>query len=201
MSFLEVVCERADFQLDFEVVDGENPHPDIEDPEVVVRFYGPDVDLLLANKAEVLLALEYLTMESLRMPAEDHERLCFDANDYRMLRIAELRLSAQTAAEKVKRTNVPFRFGPMTSRERRIIHLALRQDTAVRSESSGMGPQRQVVIYPAGMPTPPEAAQPAYGGGRPGFSRPGGRPGGGRPGGGGGRGPGRSGPPRRDRRR
>jgi len=46
----------------------------------------------------------------------------------------------------------------MNSRERRIIHLALRKETAVRSESAGMGPQRQVVVYPADMPTSPNAA-------------------------------------------
>jgi spoIIIJ-associated protein len=122
----------------------------------VFKFSGPDVDLLLENKAELLLALEQLTMEVLHIPAEDHSRLCFDADDYRMLRIEELRVSALTAAEKVKRSHTPFNFNPMNSRERRIIHLALRNETAVRSESAGMGPQRQVVVYPADMPTPPE---------------------------------------------
>jgi spoIIIJ-associated protein len=90
-----------------------------------------------------------------------------------MLRIAELRLSASTAAERVKRSNTPFRFSPMSSRERRIIHLALRNETEVRSESAGTGPFRQVVIYPAGMATPPEpppspfSERPRMGGGPP----------------------------------
>ncbi len=153
-TFLKDVIARADFRLKFEVVPGAVPHPEIEDPEVVVRFSGPDVELLLENKAELLLALEQLTMEVLRMPSEDHSLVCFDADDYRMLRIEELRMAAMTAAEKVKRTRTPFRFNPMTSRERRIIHLALRNETAVRSESIGVGPYRQVVIIPAGMPTP-----------------------------------------------
>src|SRR5262249_30668069 len=95
-------------------------------------------------------------MEMLRMPSEDHSRISFDANDYRLLRIEELRVSAQTAAEKVKRTGQPFRFNPMNSRERRVIHLALRSESAVRSESLGSGPQRQVVVYPAGMASLPE---------------------------------------------
>jgi spoIIIJ-associated protein len=67
-----------------------------------------------------------------------------------------LRLSALTAAERVKKTRIPFHFSPMTSRERRIIHLTLRNESAVRSESVGMGPVRQVVIVPEGMPTPTE---------------------------------------------
>ena len=90
------------------------------------------------------------------MPSEDHSRISFDANDYRLLRIEELRLSATTAADNVKRTGTPFRFNPMNSRERRVIHLTLRNETALRSESSGSGPGRHVVIYPAGMASLPE---------------------------------------------
>jgi spoIIIJ-associated protein len=120
-----------------------------------------------------LLALEHVTMEMLRMPSEDHSRISFDANDYRLLRIEELRLSAMTAAEKVKRTGVPFRFNPMNSRERRVIHIALRNETAVRSESFGSGPGRQVVVYPAGMASMagPEGAPPRTAAPRRGFRR------------------------------
>jgi spoIIIJ-associated protein len=183
-AFLNKIIEGAGFDLTFDIATGENPHPEIEDPELVVRFGGRDVDLLLANKGELLLSLEYLTMEALKMPSDHHERVCFDANDYRMLRIAELRLSATTAADKVKRSKLPFRFSPMSSRERRIIHLALRNEPEVRSESAGVGPFRQVVIYPAGMPTPPEPPPGSMGDryGRP--PRPGGGP------------PRRGGPPR-----
>jgi spoIIIJ-associated protein len=41
----------------------------------------------------------------------------------------------------------------MNSRERRVIHLALRNESAVRSESAGMGPGRMVIVYPAAMPS------------------------------------------------
>ena len=153
-AFLDQIAKRAHLRVTFEIARGDAPHPEIENPEVVVRFSGADVEILLENKAELLLALEQLTMEMLRMPSEDHSLVCFDADDYRMLRIEELRLAAMTAAEKAIRTRVPFRFNPMTSRERRIIHLALRDESAVRSESIGVGPYRQVVIIPAGMPTP-----------------------------------------------
>jgi spoIIIJ-associated protein len=154
-SFLDALLDDADFDLDFEIVQGEHAHPDLEDPDVVVRFTGPDVDILLSNRAELLLALEQLTMEMLRMPAEDHSLLCFDANDYRILRIEELRMSAITAAERVKASGRPFHFSPMSSRERRIIHLSLRSETEVRSESTGTGPIRQVVVVPSGMQTLP----------------------------------------------
>jgi spoIIIJ-associated protein len=182
-QFLDPVLDQAGFDLDYEIADVESAEADFETPDIVVKFSGQDVDILLGNRAELLLALEHLTMEALRMPSEDHSRISFDANDYRLLRIEELRLSAVAAAEKVKRTGQPFQFNPMNSRERRVIHLALRNETDLRSESLGTGGQRMVVVYPAGMaslPEPPPMMRPSGGAG--GFGR---REGGGgfRPGG------------------
>jgi spoIIIJ-associated protein len=159
-QFLATVCRLAGFDLAYEVAEGETPHPDFENPDLLVRFSGHDVDLLLANKAELLLALEQLASEALRLAPEEHSRVCFDANDHRVLRIEELRVSALTAAERVKKTRVPFHFSPMNSRERRILHLALRGETEVRSESVGEGPIRQVVVVPHDMKTLPEPVRP-----------------------------------------
>ncbi len=156
-EFLQQTLRNGGFKFNYEVVDVAPADDDFETPDMMVKFTGHDVDLILSNRAELLLALEHVTMEMLRMPSEDHSRVSFDANDYRLLRIEELRLSAMTAAEKVKRTGVPFRFNPMNSRERRVIHLALRGEAAVRSESSGFGAGRQVIVYPAGMASLPEA--------------------------------------------
>ena len=54
----------------------------------------------------------------------------------------------------------PFHFSPMSSRERRIIHLSLRNEPQVRSESTGAGPIRQVVVIPSTMTTVPEPIRP-----------------------------------------
>ena len=175
-EFLKHVLKLAGFQLAFTVAEGETPHPDFENPDLMVRFTGADVDLLLDNKAELLLALEQLTMEAIGMAPEEHSRICFDANDRRILRIEELRMSAQTAAERVKKSRQPFHFSPMNSRERRILHLALRDETDIRSESVGEGPIRQVVIVPAEMKTLPEPVIPPKP--RPELDSTGGRPGG-----------------------
>jgi len=175
-EFLKQVFKLAGFQLSFAVAEGETPHPDFENPDLMVRFTGPDVDLLLSNKAELLLALEQLTMEAIGMAPEEHSRICFDANDRRILRIEELRMSAQAACERVKKSRQPFHFSPMNSRERRILHLALRDETDVRSESVGEGPIRQVVIVPAEMKTLPEPVIPPKP--RPELDSTGGRPGG-----------------------
>ncbi len=167
-NFLLPLIDHAGFDLNYELGTPENRHPEVENPEVTVRFSGADVELLLANRAELLLSLEHLAMEALRLPAEDHSLISFDANDYRLLRVEELRMSALAAAEKVKRTRVPFHFNPMSSRERRVIHLALREEKELRSESVGAGPARAVVVIPADMPTPPAPPVPRgpYQGGR-----------------------------------
>lgn len=162
-GFLDATLQNGGIKLTYEIQDAAPANEDFETPDVMVKFGGPDVDLLLHNRAELLLALEHVTMEMLRMPSEDHSRISFDANDYRLLRIEELRLSAVAAADRAKRTGEHFRFNPMNSRERRVIHLSLRNEPAVRSESCGAGPGRHVVVYPAGMaslPEPPHSLEP-----------------------------------------
>ena len=195
-EFLDVVLDDADFDLEYDIASGEGLHPDFENPDFVVRFEGPDVEILLANKAEVLLALEQLTMEAIGMAPDQHSRICFDANDHRVLRVQELRMSATAAADRVRRSRQPFHFSPMNSRERRIIHLTLDGDADIRSESVGEGPIRQVVVVPKEMTVLPEPIRPP----RPRPEEDGGRPdrprfGAGGRGGGGGRDR-RGGPPR-----
>jgi spoIIIJ-associated protein len=165
-AFLNSIIQAAGFDLKFTIGPGDNACADFETPDVMVRFRGSDVELLLENKAELLLALEQLTSEVLHMHSDEHALLCFDANDHRALRIEELRMSATAAAERVAKTKIPFHFSPMNSRERRILHLALRNETAVRSESVGLAPYRQVVIVPAEMkelPPPIIAPRPPMG--------------------------------------
>ncbi len=107
-QFLRRIISSGKFDLDFAIEAGAHSHPDFEDPDIIVKFNGRDVDLLLANRAELLLALELVTQEALRLHSDDHSRISFDANDYRALRIEELRMSALAAAEKVKHTGAPF---------------------------------------------------------------------------------------------
>ena len=172
-QFLSTVTRAAGWDLKFKMEAGNDPRPEIENPDIVVKFSGPDLSAVLENKAEVLFALEQLTTEMLRMPHEHHSLLRFDANDMRLLRIEELRANAATAAERVRKFHSPFRFNPMSSRERRILHLALRNEPGIRTESEGLEPRRNLVIYPADMPSQPAPPPPMRrsGGGGGGGSR------------------------------
>ena len=182
-AFLKKLLPLMGFDVTYAMAENETMHPEFENPDLRVKFSGRDVDELLSNKTELILALEHLTLEMLRVSPEDHSKICFDANDHRVLRIEELRASAGQAAQRVKTTQAPFRFNPMNSRERRIQHLALRPETELRSESEGLEPRRYVVIYPAGMPSQPPSPEfvrslmqrfsgPGGGGGRPGGGPP-----------------------------
>lgn len=119
-----------------------------ENPDLVVALTGPDADLLLENKAELLRALEHVVLEAADLTSDEWERVMFDCQEYRMMRVDELQLSARAAAEKVRKTGTTFKFNPMNSRERRMIHMALRGEAGVRTQSEGMGSYRLVVVYP-----------------------------------------------------
>ena len=121
---------------------------DWERPEIMVELAGPDSPLLLERGGELLRSLELLALEMLRLPGNQHEKICFDCMNHRGLRLEELRLAASVAAERVRKNGTPYEFAPMSSRERRIVHLALRDDADLRTESEGEGLRRYVVVYP-----------------------------------------------------
>lgn len=120
----------------------------LEPPDLVVDFRGRDSELLLERHAELLQAIEHLTLRCLRLDPRDYDRIRFDCEGYRAGRIAELQLAAQAAAERVRQTRSPYRFNPMESRERRVLHIALKDAPGVRTASEGEGDHRAVVIYP-----------------------------------------------------
>lgn len=117
--------------------------------EIVADLDGRDKEFLLERGAEALKALEHLAYRALRLEPAFHEKIHLDCGGYRALRFEELRMTARVAAERVQASKQSFRLNPMSSRERRIVHMALKEMTGVRTESVGMGDERQVVIHPA----------------------------------------------------
>lgn len=148
-EFLQSVVTNGGLHLKYRIVVDPPAQSDWEKPEIFVDFSGPDSALLLDRGAELLRALELLTYEILRLPSSEHEKISFDCKGQRAARLQELRMAASVAAEKVRQSGTPYHFAPMSSRERRIVHLALRDQTDLRTESDGEGFNRCVVLYPA----------------------------------------------------
>ena len=119
------------------------------DAEVIADLDGHDKEILLERGAEVLKALEHLAFRALQLEPAYHEKVHIDSGGYRALRFEELRMTARVAAERVQTSRQPFRLNPMSSRERRIVHVALKDMSGIRTESVGVGEERQVVIHPA----------------------------------------------------
>jgi spoIIIJ-associated protein len=117
--------------------------------EIVADLDGRDKEFLLERGGEALKALEHLAYRALRLEPAFHEKIHLDCGGYRALRFEELRMTARVAAERVQTSKQSFRLNPMSSRERRIVHMALKEMTGVRTESVGVGEERQVVIHPA----------------------------------------------------
>jgi spoIIIJ-associated protein len=146
-EFLEKTVRAAGFQLKVTV---HVVAPDAGgDAEVIADIDGKDKELLLERSAEVLKALEHLAFRALRLETAFHEKIHVDCGGYRALRFEELRMTARVAAERVQTSKQAFRLNPMSSRERRIVHLALKEMPGIRTESVGVGEERQVVIHPA----------------------------------------------------
>jgi spoIIIJ-associated protein len=150
-DFLQSVVTLGGLRFKYRItVDPPLPeNRDWERPEILVDFSGPDTPLLLDRGGELLRAIELLAIEMLRLPSGEHEKISFDCQNQRSMRIEELRMASTVAADKVRKTGAPYYFAPMSSRERRIVHLALREQTDLRTESDGEGPRRCVVVYPA----------------------------------------------------
>lgn len=147
--FLRRLLQVTRFNLQFQIEPATFRDPETGTPEIVVNFSGDDADLLLERGGELLAAVEHVSLKFLRLAPEERILIAFDCDEYKNVRAEELRLTAATAAERVEHTGQPFALNPMDARERRIVHLALRDRPAVRTESQGNGPFRKVVIFPA----------------------------------------------------
>ncbi|MGH9528533.1 MAG: protein jag [Terriglobales bacterium] len=149
-EFLRNVVTKGGLHLRYRIT-VDPPLPDERDwerPEIMVELSGPDSPLVLERGCELLRAFELLALEMLRLPGNEHEKVRFDCMNQRALRLEELRVAADVAADKVRRTGLPYEFAPMSSRERRMVHLALRDKTDLRTESQGEGGRRCLVVYP-----------------------------------------------------
>jgi spoIIIJ-associated protein len=118
-------------------------------PDIKVELTGPDTPLLLAHNGELLHAIEHIAAKILRLEPENHDRICFDAEGFKATRDRNLELSAEAAVQQVRATGQPFAFPPMTSRERRMLHLVLTR-SGLPTASADEGPRRFVVLYPEG---------------------------------------------------
>jgi spoIIIJ-associated protein len=159
-GFLANLNKLGGLRLKYRITagDGARDPEGLESRQIYVELGGPDVPLLTQHNGELLRALETVAVQMLRLEQREHDLISFDAGNFKALRAQELRMAAETAAEKVRRTGVPYAFPPMNSRERRLLHMAFKEIAGVETASSGEGPGRFLAVYPEGKTSLPVAA-------------------------------------------
>jgi spoIIIJ-associated protein len=144
-DYLEELLDIADLGGDIDI--------DVDHGRAVVAIVNEDpsdhdLDRLVGKDGRVLDALQELTRIAVQAKTGDRSRLMLDVAGYRAGRRVELREVAARAIAEVKTKGVNLSLEPMNAFERKVVHDCVTEAGLV-SESSGVEPERFVVIRPA----------------------------------------------------
>lgn len=137
-KFLEGVFKSMDMDVTMEKM--------VNRERILLNLHGKGLGILIGKHGQTLNSLQYLTNLAAGKLYRHHYFVLLDVENYRVRREETLKALAQRLAAKVKRTGESVELEPMEPGERRIIHLALQNDTAVTTDSEGEGSYRHVVI-------------------------------------------------------
>ena len=109
---------------------------------------GGNTALLIGKRGQTLEAMQYLVEKIVNKQHEKHIRIQLDIEGYLSSRREKLEGLALRLGEKVKRTGKPVTVGQFNAHDRRIIHMILKEDNALRTQSMGEGYLRKIKIFP-----------------------------------------------------
>jgi spoIIIJ-associated protein len=120
-----------------------------DDEAVTASLVGGELGLLIGRHGQTIDAIQYLAnVIAWRELGDDRKDVVVDAAGYRERRRETLETLALRTAERVKASGEPVDLEPMTSIERRIVHLFLKEVEGVGTRSEGEEPYRYVVVVP-----------------------------------------------------
>ncbi|MDR3321242.1 MAG: KH domain-containing protein, partial [Synergistaceae bacterium] len=137
-DFAESIMKQSELDLGV-TVDGER----------TINIDGEDSAIVIGRHGETLKALEFLTNLIYR-PDQNMPKIRLDCGGYRVRREESLIRLAESVAREVLHKRVPIGLEPMSSWERRIIHMALQNNPGINTSSEGEEPLRKIVVYPSG---------------------------------------------------
>ena len=109
---------------------------------------GGNAGVLIGKRGQTLEAIQYLVEKIVNKQAEGRVRVEVDVEGYLDNRKANLEELARKLADKTRKSGKPSSLGHMSAHDRRIVHLALKDDGDVRTQSVGEGFYRKLVIFP-----------------------------------------------------
>ncbi|MDQ7030568.1 MAG: RNA-binding cell elongation regulator Jag/EloR [Ardenticatenia bacterium] len=125
------------------------PETPNEEATLVLDIVGDDLGLLIGRRGSTLREIQFLMRLMVGRRLGQRVNLVVDVEGYKRRRAETLRALALEKAEQVRRTGRPVYLRPMQAYERRIVHLALRNEPGVITRSTGEEPRRRVGIFPA----------------------------------------------------
>lgn len=111
-----------------------------------VELTGEDLGYLIGRRGDTLDALQHLCNYSVNRSVDGHIRISVDAEDYRQKREESLRRYARKKAQQVLKARRRTTLEPMNAYERHVIHAALQDMENITTHSTGVEPNRRVVI-------------------------------------------------------
>jgi spoIIIJ-associated protein len=139
-----------------QVVTGLGLDADVEIEETEGRVTGtvsgPDLGLLIGRHGQTIDAIQYLANAMIHRSEAEPVEVVLDAEGYRERRERVLCAVADRAAAEARRGGEPVALEPMTSVERKIVHLHLKEMAGVGTASEGVEPNRHVVVLPGDDP-------------------------------------------------
>jgi len=133
--------------IDFITTDAEISVKEASD-RILLTVKGGNTAALIGKHGQTLEAIQYLVEKVVNRQMEQRTRIYIDIEGYLEARQASLERLAIRLAEKVKRTGKPATVGQMNAHDRRIVHLALKDDEGVRTLSKGDGFIKKILIFP-----------------------------------------------------
>ncbi len=115
---------------------------------LTLKIEGGNAGILIGRKGQTLDAMQFLTDKIINRKSEARVRVRVDIEGYMETRKANLRHLAYKMADKARKTGRPATINQMSAQDRRIVHLALKDDASVRTQSMGDGYYRRLVIFP-----------------------------------------------------
>ena len=119
-----------------------------ESNRIFFNVNGGNSAVLIGKRGQTLDAIQYLVDKIVNNKRKERVAVQVDVEGYMEKRRVNLEKAAARLAEKVKRTGKPATLGQMNSHDRRIVHIALKNDAMVRTQSLGQGTVRKLVIFP-----------------------------------------------------
>ena len=136
-QILEMMGERAEVRQ-IEV--------DAESVELEIKADGSGI--LIGRHGQTFDALEYIVNRILARRIKDAAPISLETESYRSRRRQQLHRMALSVGERAKREHEPVRLDPMPPRDRRVVHLALKDDPMITTRSTGEGFLRSIEIVP-----------------------------------------------------